>query len=135
MQTFLTRKILERPANSFSKPTNIEILKRTITGLRKVEALKITFHKKRIRRNEKKKYYSVSAGNRSGSIIREHRSLSYRVLLSYRSKSSCIKIFLTSMSRVLMMKHFRSDVVIFGCIPLVYFYNLVALFQLNSRET
>ena len=32
------------------------------------------------------------------------------------------------------MEHFTSDAIIFECIPLVYFHNIVALLQLNSRE-
>ena len=33
-----------------------------------------------------------------------------------------------------MSEHFRSNAVIFGCIPRVNFHLVVALFQLNSRE-
>ena len=33
-----------------------------------------------------------------------------------------------------MMKHFTSDAVILGCSPLVYFHNVVAVVQLNSKE-
>ena len=33
-----------------------------------------------------------------------------------------------------MMKHFKNDVVIFGCTPWVNFDNVIALFQMNSQE-
>ena len=91
------------------------------------------------RKNVTARFLAFEATPLSGTIVRIDTRFPLSIIC-YPSSFACASVVKSFWRRcllclrILMMKHFRNDAVIFGCTPWVDFHNVNALFQMNSQE-